>query len=309
MALAMTLTAISAASGQVADFDWATIGAPGNRPTQPHEVPWQPGLQVGSVPYEYRITRTEVTVSQYIDFVRAYAPYWEGPPGAIALTGSMIYWRPERGYYIHAGEENFATNATWPMAARFCNWLHNGRASDLAAFETGVYDMASGARERLPGATYWLPTEDEWLKAGYYDPDRYGPGEEGYWLYPNRGNDPLIRGLPEDGGETNAGLLGAWMPVGQYPNAASPWGLLDLSGGESEWFETYVDVQGGHFRAYRGSWNGGTPGDVDDRLDTSGYYSFASSRLGVRLGSTIPTPSTAGAAILWAMLLVKRRGR
>jgi hypothetical protein len=289
-------------------MDFMTVGAAGNRATRPDEVPWQPGLQVGSVPYQYRMTHTEVTASQYIGFVRAYAPYWAGAPGDPALTGTWIFWQPDRGYYIPPGYENYAADAMWATAARFCNWLHNGESNDRSAFETGVYDMASGARERLPGATFWLPTENEWIKSAYYDVNRYGPGEDGYWLYPDRDNDPLIRALPADGGETNAGL-GVLMPVGQYPNAASPWGLLDLSGGDAEWLETHVNVQGGEFRAFRGSMDGGNPGDASDRLDYISEYSFASAPFGIRLCSVIPAPGAVVIGIVWSFMFIQRKKR
>lgn len=282
-----------------------TIDAAGNRPTIPSETPWQPELQVGSIGYEFRMSQTEVTTSQYIDFLRAYSPYWNGSPGTVDFTGFWIYYDTSRGYYIPEGYENHAAQASWGLAARFCNWLHNGQAADLASFETGVYDMASGARDRLPGATFWLPTEDEWIKAAYYDVDRYGPGLDGYWIYPDRDNVPLIRGLPGTGAETNAGI-GVPMPVGRYPDSASPWGLLDLSGSDAEWLETFVNVSGPEARGYRGSQNVGIPGDALDRLDIFSDYHRASALLGIRLASSVPSPS-ALVFTLCAIVMLNRR--
>ncbi len=97
--LGVTLATFSPAQAQVENFQWSVVGAPGNRPTRSEEVPWQPGLRVGSVPYEFRITRTEVTVADYIGFVRGYAPYWSGAPFDPSFTGTWIFWNPDRGYY------------------------------------------------------------------------------------------------------------------------------------------------------------------------------------------------------------------
>ena len=55
-------------------------------------------------------------------------------------------------------------------AMRFTNWLHNGQGSGDT--ESGVYTIGSGTDEvRSASAKYWIPSEDEWYKAAYYDPN------------------------------------------------------------------------------------------------------------------------------------------
>jgi hypothetical protein len=65
------------------------------------------------------------------------------------------------------------------------NWLHNGQGS--GSTETGAYTLSgnTGIITKNVGATVWLPSEDEWYKAAYYDPT---PGASGnnYWLYPTQ---------------------------------------------------------------------------------------------------------------------------
>ena len=86
-----------------------------------------------------------------------------------------------------------------------------------------------------PNARYWIPTLDEWMKAVHYDPNRSGPGQGGYWMYPNSSDTSPIYGPPGTG-QANAGftlpgnaqydiLLG--LPI----RDRSPWGLLDTAGG------------------------------------------------------------------------------
>jgi formylglycine-generating enzyme required for sulfatase activity len=42
-------------------------------------------------------------------------------------------------------------------------------------------------------ARYWIPTENEWYKAAYYDPSPQGPADH-YWLYPWRSDE--VNGRP-----------------------------------------------------------------------------------------------------------------
>src|SRR5690606_38351242 len=92
-----------------------------------------------------------------------------------------------------------------------------------------------------------IPTLDEWLKAAHYDPNRYGEGEEGWWIYSHRSDDPPIPGPPGEG-ETSAGYrLPQFrhfdIPLGAYPDTLSPWGLLDVTGGTEEWTEeTFEEI-------------------------------------------------------------------
>jgi hypothetical protein len=232
-------------------FEWRVVGDPGNRATLPEETPAIPDVPLGSVPYEFRITRTKLSNADYLEFVRAYAPYWTGDPDDPDLTGFWIrgIQRPD-GTWEHRiapGSEQYGARITWEMSARYVTWLHNGRASEQWAFESGAYDTSTFYRDpqgrpqhqvnHSPEALFWIPTLDEWAKAAYWDPNRDGPGLGGYWRYPDSGNDPMIEGLPEEGGETIGDdlwdmdprrELGRW-PLGQYPDAQSPWGLIDIS--------------------------------------------------------------------------------
>jgi sulfatase modifying factor 1 len=60
------------------------------------------------------------------------------------------------------------TYVSWFDAARFCNWLHNGQGS--GSTESGAYTV-NGAMGGFyhtvnPGAKTWIPSENEWYKAG-----------------------------------------------------------------------------------------------------------------------------------------------
>jgi formylglycine-generating enzyme required for sulfatase activity len=63
---------------------------------------------------------------------------------------------------------------SWYDAARFTNWLHNGQGA--GSTETGAYTLSgnTGIITKNVGATVWLPSEDEWCKAAYYQPSGAG---------------------------------------------------------------------------------------------------------------------------------------
>ena len=285
-------------------FDWVTIGDPGNRDTRPHEVTKQPDLEIGGVDYEYRIMQTSATATDHLEFVQAVWPYI--PRNERLLSEFTGYWilsatgnKDDPQYYIRNGKDRVPTGMSFRTAAKFANWLHNGKADGAWAIADGAYDTSTFGKDddgfltdqerRHPDARVWLPSMDEMAKAMYWDPDKDG-GEGGYWLYQHSKNEVPISGLPDEGGETNAGLDlydVPYMDVGSYPWAASPWGVLDGSGGALDIVEDMDPRRWG--RLARGTeqyesfnWDG-------DRLDT--WRPAADFALyGVRFAAAIPSP-------------------
>jgi formylglycine-generating enzyme required for sulfatase activity len=319
-AAATSLAATTALAQVSVDYglDWVTVGAPGNRATLPSEAPSFPD-PMGAVDYEFRITRTPVTASQWLEFVEAYAPYLDATTQVgSTFTGLFIHRRsggPAPRYEISPGKEQFPVDPAWHYAATYCNWLHNGKAREQWAFETGAYDISTfyvrpdrtraDQRERSPGAQFFLPDLDEWTKAVYYDPDRYGPGDEGYWLYPNASQEPLVSGGPgAPAAQTSAGT-GELVAVGQYPEVTAPWGLLDASGGTYEWIED-VYREDGKYRRLVSSSIGGDPWH-EDRIDMR-LYKFAPHEpgIGFRIAAAIPAPGCGALVIGLAFLVISR---
>ncbi|MCC5824136.1 MAG: SUMF1/EgtB/PvdO family nonheme iron enzyme [Phycisphaerales bacterium] len=327
LVLTLGILASPVLAGPDADgYTWATIDHAGNRSTNASETPMRPDANLGAVGYEYRMATTEVTVGQWFEFVQAYAPHYPLNGGiadpaftshSISYSFAGLFIRPNRS-------PNRAADMSWEYAARYVNWLHNGKVNEQWAFETGVYDTATFTfnpdgtpnhqTTRAPGARYWIPSIDEWVKAAHYDPNRYGPGQEGYWLFPNGSNEPSIGGLlPGDGGQSNAG--GDWgqgpfpLDVGSFPDVQSPFGLLDLTGGVAEWLEpgsSLHGVAGGTPFTYEDSGSPFSP----DRIEFffSGSLHLNGSLIGLRLASVVPTPGTMIVA-LSAMIFTTRRSR
>jgi len=319
----LILTAVPAAAQGVPDYglDWMTVGEPGNRGANKEEAPgFQPPnwRVVGAVDHTFRLTRTELKVNQWFEFVEAYSPFWEGSPGDSRFTGLYITYSNNNGYRIVPGAENFPTEMSWRVAARYANWLHNDKNPEQWAFETGVYDTSTfhtnddgtftDQTDPSPGARFWIPTVDEMIKGTFYDPNRYGQGEGGYWKQPGSSDVPLISNWPYNGGETNAGdFFGGLfdMDAASYPWAQTPWGLLDASGGVGEWTTTRLGEQDIFARRSRAGWPSHERWDVIDK--------FSQQRpnvggLGLRLAS-LPTPGVFTTIAIGAVVLLSGRNR
>lgn len=307
--------------------EWAVIGQPGNRATLPNEVV-RAGVfgnfpEYGSVGYVYRMRVTEVTAGEWFEFVQAYMPSYIQLSGNLQtehrLTGSSIQTILGAAQINPNRLPDRACNMSWEYAAQYCNWLHNGKINELWAFETGLYEvstfvtdedrLSSHQLDRNPDALFWIPTFDEWVKAAYYDPDRYGEGRDGYWSYPNGSNRRSIgRLLPADGGERNASeyVEGGPFPLdaGSFPHVRSPWGLLDCEGGMDEMTSTAPAACSiadepecrGSRRVQGTDWLGAEPPDPSgaegnpvnhDRIEFTGTLSVQVTA-GLRLASVVP---------------------
>ncbi len=110
--------------------------------------------------------------------------------------------------------------------------------------------------DRLPGATWVLPTENEWYKAAYYDPRTESeggpPGDDHYWLYPTQSDvAPTIATANSVGDISNPGFNvanydqganwngttdGNLTTVGSAgPDSVTYYGTYDQAGNVGEW--------------------------------------------------------------------------
>ena len=233
-------------------IDTVPIGNPGNAP--------DPETGFGTVGYNYRMGTTEVTVGQYTAFLNAvaaedqmqlYNPWMA--PSYIDLTGTIARNGAPGGYtYSILGSANHpVTFVDWGDAARFANWLHNGQPSgpqDASTTEDGAYSLLGrtsvdhlNAITRNPGATWALPTENEWYKAAYHKNDG---STNSYWDYPTATNTAPLAEAPPGGANSanyeNAVLSSFFLgmaDVGSYLNSTSPYGTFDQAGNLMEWTE------------------------------------------------------------------------
>mgnify|MGYP001079819974 CR=1 FL=1 len=205
-----------------------------------------PCQEVGSVPYEYGIGEVEVTVEQYVAFLNTVDPFGRNTLHLYSETESGAAWprfgqinysalaRAGRHYTAAAPEWNDKPYgfANFLRAARFDNAVANGKVlskeestsgSGNGEFRyvtykvelsrktgTGMYDMHKRAPVRTEESGFVIPSQNEWIKAAYYD--RTGGGTYSYWWYPTDVASPFLSGHspeqvtldPETGDVTNA---------------------------------------------------------------------------------------------------------
>ena len=176
-------------------------------------------LTVGGVKYGYGLGQLEVTNEQWVAFLNVADPTGRDPHHLYEESESSSAWpkygsidfsaAAAKGYHYTVASPEWADKpyafANFLRSARFVNSLYNGRllakkASSEGSFryvtyvvrlspktETGMYDFskAKGGRKgptRAAKSGFVLPSQNEWIKAAYYDP--HGEGTFSYWKYP-----------------------------------------------------------------------------------------------------------------------------
>jgi formylglycine-generating enzyme len=226
-------------------IDMVPVGNPGN--ASDTLVMRDGTTGYGSVNYSYSISKCEITAGQYTAFLNAVArtsdPYGLYNNSMETTTyGSKI---TKSGSIYTAILPNEPVNwVSWGDAARFCNWLQTGTTESGAYTLSGHTDNAYLKTViRNVGATYVIPTENEWYKAAYYDPNKGGPGTGGYWLYPTKSNTPPSNAYPSSNNNNANYYIGIYTlggtpyttEVGAFANSKSAYGTLDQGGNVEEW--------------------------------------------------------------------------
>ncbi len=283
----------------------------------------------GAVDYSYFISRTEITVAQYAQFLGAVAR--SDPHGLYSSTVDsylQIVRSGSPGSYSYApvsGKANFpVARVSWFDAARFVNWLANGQltgAQGAQSTETGVYDLTDDGPPERQADTFWgLPSPDEWYKAAYYDPT-LDDSEGGYWLYPTQSDSPPVSEAPpggtnsanyKSGGVLAVGAAG-YANVGSYADSLSYYGTMDQGGNVGEWTE---ELSLGTYRTIRGgSWDSPLS-PLSSPVSGASNPTFQYRDVGFRVvflptPTEVPEPATLGllAAGALAVGALRRRGR
>ena len=265
----------------------------------------------GSVSYAYDIGKTEVTTAQYVAFLNATAStvdtYGLYNAGMANMGGTGVGISRTTG-----GSTNFTYTATnggenrpvafvsWFDAARFSNWMTTGQGTTT---ETGSYTLAGAvsgstvARNVSPnGPYYYIPTENEWYKAAYYN-----PGITAYSLFPNGSNTITTA----DANYANS--VGTTTNVGTYSGDPSPYGTFDQGGNVREVMNLDA-AAAANLVARGGSYQSGTDSSLSSSSRTLITTNAETISTGFRV-SVVPEPSSALLAMLGGSFLLLRRKR
>ena len=300
----------------------------------------------GAVASEFAIGKYEVTIGQYTTFLNSVAavtsdsyivdlwsPYMPSDPNIAGISRSGAGTSGDPYIYDVIAPSGSTppgasspgnrpmTSVSWFGAARFANWMNNG-ATNGASTETGAYTLdgkTNGVRVTVnPGATWYLPSEDQWYKAAYY---KGGGTNAGYWVYPTQSDT-----MPGNtiGGATNQANYYYWATtnngvfsvtqfqyysstpqnyltdVGAFSNSASAYGTFDQGGNVWEWTDAVIGpervVRGGDYAyAYNAFGAFGLESSTSQSYDPSGTYDS----IGFRVAS-VPEPSTYALALMGA---------
>jgi sulfatase modifying factor 1 len=175
--------------------------------------------------------------------------------------------------------------------------MNNGQGNGDT--ESGAYTLVGGtptpsnpaAITRQAGATVFLPSNNEWYKAAYYN-----PVNNSYFQYPTSSNSVPVASsptpLPNHANFFNGGP-GQLTDVGAYSGTLSPYGAFDMGGNVWQWDEAFI---GSGTNTQRGIWGASWGNNASNSKSGGQTFFFPEGQAadGFRLASVpgVPEPST-----------------
>jgi formylglycine-generating enzyme required for sulfatase activity len=318
VAIAALLVSQRAVASQI-DYEMVKVGFPSNAADSTGR---------GAVDGIYRIGKFEVTIAQYAAFLNAVAKTDRddlyNPKMGSDLNVAGIAREGSRGSYSYSVMTNRGDSANRPItyvswfdAARFANWMSNGQpvgGRDRTTTEDGAYNLLSASNSfavqrnainpnTLLPTTHWIPTENEWYKAAYFNPSSEGGPSDSYWEYATKSDGPPTNYLWGVSNRANYAFDSTYAVtgstyysssqnyltnVGAFKGSQSYFGTFDQNGNVSEW----NDLNGtrSYERGYRGGyWGWKYPSELSasaGHSQTSATWEFFV--VGFRLAGSVP---------------------
>lgn len=256
----------------------------------------------GFVGYNFYIGRYELTNREYCSFLNAVAkfsdPYHLYNDNMSHSICGGIDRAEKNGHYIYKVKDNYerkpVTYIHYCDLVRYVNWLHYGCPNtgksvlgttegsvNQGAYNTSDFeDVRSGKKtvyanwgKRNIGAKYWIPSEDEWYKAAYYDPTKIGVRK--YHDYPTRTSDvPTHSQANYLIGDSILNSETFVVDVDCFADASSYFGTQQQGGNVWEWTENWQYGSVGVRGLRGGSWSYTAYGLNAINMDPGGLDDF-----------------------------------
>ena len=197
---------------------------------------WNPvGINVGHVDYEYRLSRTEITVGQHLSSCgRTRVLGWPSRRGA--LVGSWIFYQGNGTYAAYPAQRisRRTCRGTTPRGLQLAPQRQIGRAVGVRERRTtrprsSPGRAGSSRRRGIPSARFWIRRWMSGPRACTMTLTDTGRARRGTGPTPTRATRCLSAATHRKAGQTSAGIPftgnpAGWVPVGSYPDVQSPWG-------------------------------------------------------------------------------------
>ncbi len=231
-----------------------------------------PATGLGSVAYPYYVDAYETTNEKWVEFLNAVDPTGANALGlydvqqSSSSSGGILLdpvAAPGQKYAAKPFYSRLPVNfVSWLDAARYANWLENGRFAG-ADTEAGSYDLNASGPAYSTG-DFALPSANEWYKAAYDQPFT------SFWsLYPGASSIPdpancdSVTNEVLNPGSNVAVLFAVCLrpAVVGGTTSDSSWRAYDLGGNVAEWLDEIgtgsapspdAAYRGGSFEDYTG---------------------------------------------------------
>lgn len=182
-------------------YNFANFAPVGNANNPSNSATTSYGTNIGSVSYSFYMNTFLITIEDYCEYLNSLK---NTPADTLQTLG--IYHSQYPFQKIIVSRSNSIITSFKPSLysskvpimfsyhnlVRYCNWLHNNKPTGIAGLpettESGAYSLGAPllnppVQFRSADAKYFVPSLNEWYKAGYYN------GNNGYFLYPTQQSD------------------------------------------------------------------------------------------------------------------------
>ena len=255
----------------------------------------------GGVSYNYNMSVTDVSQTML------------GDATALGVTGL--------GGGAWTGSQP-AADVTWYQAAAFVNWLNTSQGYTAAynlSYTSGtptgltlwtganIWTLGGSDPFRNANAHYFLPSENEWYKAAYYN-----PGTSSYYLYATGSNTaPTAVASGTTAGTAVYNGVASQPAAVDQSGGLSPYGTQGQDGNVYQWMETDYSDPTNSSDGNRGI-RGGYWFDAASNLQSSYRFNNSPSASNLNIGfrvASVPEPSSMILMIGPSLMFLARRRR